>query len=141
MKTSVHIIASTILAIPLYFIFGWKVLFIFIGGVALDIDHYIWYVFKHKDINPLNCYRHFMKGLEKDNYKFNIGILFIFHSIEFLTAAALLSFFSEFVLMFAIGLLPHYMMDLLYLYRGPKRFITNPSIIGWFIKNKFKKFK
>lgn len=135
MKTSAHIIASSILAVPLYFIFGWKVLLIFIGGVAIDIDHYIWYVFRHKDLNPLNCYRHFMKGLEKDNYKFNIGILFIFHSIELLAAAVLLSLFSEYALMFAVGLLPHYLMDLIYLYNGPKQFITNPSIISWISKN------
>lgn len=139
MKTSVHVIVSSILAAVLYPFFGWKVLLIFIGGVAIDLDHYLWYAFKHMDLNPFNCYRHFMKGLEKDNYKFNIGILFIFHSIELLALAVILSFFNELAMMFAIGLLLHYLLDLIYLYTGPKQFITNPSIISWLIKNKIQK--
>ena len=135
MKTWVHFTVCSVLAVLLYPIFGWKVIFVFAGGVLIDIDHYFWYVYKFRKFSPFSCYTHFIKGLEGDNYKHNIGILLALHTIEFLVICLALSFFTEYALIFTIGLLSHYILDLVYLISGPKFFIASTSTIAWLVKN------
>lgn len=134
MKVWVHILSSSILAALLYPLFNWKVLLILAGGVLIDIDHYLWYVCKFKNISVVKCYGHFMKGTNKGNVFKNIGVLIIFHTIEFLLVMLVLSFYIKFALLFTIGLLSHYLLDLIWLYFIPKCFIANPSIINFIIK-------
>ena len=140
MKTWVHFVVSSILAVIFYPIFNWKVLFIFAGGVLIDVDHYLWYVYRYNNFNLFGCYSHYIRQF-KDNFKKNIGILLLFHTIEFLVIAVIFSFLNELVLIFTIGLVSHYLLDLIFLYSVPKRFIANHSIIHWLIKNEIQKFK
>ena len=135
MKTWVHLLASSILALALYPLFNWKVLFVIVGGVLIDIDHYFWYIYKFRKFSLLNCYGYFIDGMDKDRIMKNRGILLVFHTIEFLLMAVLLSFYNELVLMFTIGLLLHYLLDGIFLYNVAKRLIVNPSIISWLSKN------
>ena len=139
MKPLTHFLLSSILAIALYPIFKFKVLLILAGGVLIDIDHYLWYAYKYRKFNLFECYKHFVSNTDKNNFHENIGILLPFHTIEFLSAVILLSFFIQPVLVFSIGLLSHYILDLIFLYSVPKRFITNPSLFSWVVKNKIQK--
>lgn len=141
MKTSVHIAASAILAAMLYPIFQWKVLFIFVGGVLIDIDHYFWYVYKYKKLSLFDCYKHYMKHMGNANQEKDFGTLLIFHTIEFLLLMAAMSFSNGYFLVFTIGLFGHYLLDLVYLYSIPKKFIVNHSVIYWLYTNKFASFK
>lgn len=135
MKPWVHFLVSLVLAIIFYKILEWKVLFIFIGGVLIDIDHYFWYAYKHKSLDFIHAYKHFSAQMKNHEFEENVGILLIFHTIEFLFAVVLLAFYSQYALAFAIGLIGHYIMDLIYLYAVPKRLITETSAIRWMIKN------
>ena len=137
MKTWVHFLFSLIPAVLLYHSFGWKVAFILAGGVLIDIDHYAWYVCKYRKYSLTDCYNHYMDA-DKTNFKDIIGILMIFHTIEFLLLMLVLSFFNQFVSMFTIGLLVHYLLDLIWHISIPKRIITSVSVISWIIKNKQK---
>lgn len=139
MKTSVHLALSSVLAAALYPVFGWKVLFIFVGGVLIDVDHYFWYVYKHKNLSLIDCYRHYIFQMEKNNQKENLGILLIFHTIEFLLATWALSFYFKPVSIFAIGLLSHYILDLLFLYFAVKHFVAEHSVIRWIYRNWIQK--
>lgn len=139
MKTSVHVIASAILAAALYQIFQWKVLLILVGGVLIDIDHYFWYVYKYKKLSLFDCYKHYISQMEKPYQKENIGILLIFHTVEFLLIISILSFYFEYVLVFAIGLLLHYLLDLVFLYFVVKDFVVDHSTIHWIYENKIQK--
>ncbi len=139
METWKHFIVSSAIAAAIYPIFGWKSVFVIVGGVCIDIDHYFWYVYKFQKWSLIKCYSHYIKGLEGDNYKYNIGILLIFHTIEFLVVCLLISFFVDYALIFTIGLLAHYMMDLIYLYSGPKIFIASTSAIAWLYSNIIQK--
>ena len=139
MKTTVHLVASAILAAALYPVFGWKAVFILAGGVLIDVDHYLWYVCKYKKFSLFGCYNHFIVQMESNHQKENMGILIAFHTIEFLLIAGILSFYSQYALVFTIGLLAHYLLDLIYLYAVPKRFIANHSVIYWIYKNKIQK--
>lgn len=139
MKTSVHLVVSSILAAILYPLFNWKVLFILIGGVLIDVDHYLWYIYKYKKLSLFGCYKHYISQTEKNQFKENIGILLIFHTIEFLFIVTILSFYNEFALIFALGLLPHHILDLIFLYIHTKRFMADYSLIRWIYKNQIQK--
>ena len=141
MKTSVHIAASAALAAMVYPFFQWKVPLIFVGGVLIDVDHYLWYVYKYKKLSLLGCYRHYMKHMGDSHQEKDFGTLLIFHTAEFLLLMAVLSFYSEYFLVFTIGLFGHYLLDLAYLYSVPKKFIVNHSVIYWLCMGKFANFK
>lgn len=142
MKTSVHFAVSAVLAIMLYPLFRWNALLIIAGGVLIDIDHYFWYAYKYKKFNILEAYKFYIKVMDANDFAKVDGILCIFHTIEFMLLMALLSFYSQTALIFAIGLASHYLLDLLYLYLVPKRFILNHSLTWWLINShKFTSFK
>lgn len=136
MRPWVHFLVSVILAIVFYPLFNWRVLFVFSGGFLVDIDHYLWYILKYKKFNVIECYRFFAIEAEENKYKDVIGSLLIFHTIEFLLLMLMLSFYIDLALIFTIGLLAHYLLDLIFLYFVPKRFIANHSLIWWLIKNR-----
>ena len=68
-----------------------------------------------------------------------MGILLIFHTVEFLMVMLALSYLSKLALIFTVGLLLHYALDLLYLYFIAKGFVVNHSIIYWLYKEKIQK--
>mgnify|MGYP001182934791 FL=1 len=125
---------SSTLALILYPFFSWKILFIFIGGILIDIDHYLLYVHRYKKFNLSDCYSYCT-----DNDKEHIGELQIFHTIEFLLMFVIFSIYSQLALMFTIGLLAHYIGDIIHRYSIAKSFVSNPSLVSWIIKNKIQK--
>lgn len=139
MKTSVHLISSIILAAALYPVFQWKVILILVGGVLIDADHYFWYIYKYKNFNFVDSYKFYIKNMEIKDFTNVAGILLVFHTVEFLIIMAVLSYFSKFALMFTIGLLLHYALDLIYLYIVAKKFVVNHSVIHWVYKELIQK--
>ena len=138
MKTWVHFVVCLILAGILFPIYGWKVLFILVGGVLIDVDHYLWYAYKYRKFNLADSYNFFLKNMETKDFTSVIGILIIFHTLEFLLMMVLLSFYYELAFIFTIGLLSHYLLDSLFLYFVAKRVIADYSIIHWLYKNKLE---
>ena len=139
MRTSVHLVVSIILSALLYPLFGWKVLLILISGVLIDIDHYFWYIYKYRKIDIFESYKFFIKPMNEKDFKSIMGILLIFHTVEFLTIMIVLSYFNKIILIFTIGLLLHYALDLIYLYFVAERFLVNHSIIYWIYKKRIQK--
>ena len=139
MKTWVHFLVSSILAIIFYPVFNWKVLFILVGGVLIDIDHYVYYIFKYKKFGIFECYRLFTEEGKRSGYRLFLGIFLIFHTIEFALLVLALSFFNELALLFIIGLASHYILDIIWQYSVLNRLIINPSAISWLYKNKIQK--
>lgn len=139
MRTFPHLLVSSILAALLYPIFSWKVLLVIAGGVLIDLDHYLWCICKYKKYNFFDCYRLFAVESKKRNFSDVKGLLIIFHTIEFLLIMVILSFYFELAFIFTIGVLSHYILDLIFLYFVPKGFIANHSIILWIFKNKIQK--
>ena len=139
MKPLAHLLSSLILALILFPILKWSAVLILAGGFFIDIDHYLWYVYKYRKINIFESYKLFIKPMHEKDFKSVTGILIIFHTIEFLIIMAILSYFNKFALIFTIGLLLHYALDLIYLSFVAKRFIVNHSIIYWIYKNAIQK--
>ena len=141
MKVSTHFFYSLILAAILYPIFNWKAVFILMGGILIDIDHYFWYIYKYKKFNFFDCYSYYLERMDKDKIMENLGVLLIFHTVEFLLLMIFFSFYNNLAFMFTIGVISHYLLDLIFLYTVPKRIIANHSIIWWTLKNKIQRFK
>ena len=139
MKTWVHFLVSSILAIIFYPIFNWKVLFILVGGVLIDIDHYFWYVYTFKDFNLFKCRTFFYIDCWKDGLRVMKDKLLIFHTLEFLIFVIASSVYSTYALLFAVGMTFHYILDIIQRYYHTKSFITSLSIISWLYKNKIQK--
>ncbi len=135
MKTWIHVVSSLILAALFYPLFNWKVSLILVSGILIDIDHYFWYIYKYKNFSLLKCYRYFIATMNKDRLFENLGALVIFHTIEFLLVMMLLSLYNKLALIFTIGLLSHYLLDLIWYFNVPKRIIASTSIISWIIHN------
>ena len=133
MKTWVHVVFSTILAYLFYPVFGWKIIFIYVGGVLIDIDHYLWYIYKVKDLDIFKCYKYYIESHKIKNFDKDKGALMIFHTVEFLLLIVFLAFYFEIALAFFTGLIVHYILDIIFLIFVVKGFILKHSIIAWLI--------
>ena len=139
MKPLAHFFSSLILALSLFPILKWNALLILAGGFLIDIDHYFWYVYKYRKINIFDSYKFFIKPMDEKNFKSVMGILLVFHTIEFLMIMLVFSYLSKLAFAFTIGLLLHYTLDLLYLCFVARGFVLNHSIIYWLYKEKIQK--
>ena len=141
MKPAVHILMSLIIALMFFPAFKFKVLFILAGGVLIDIDHYLWYIFKFRKFGFAEAYHYFADTIRKERIMENHGILLIFHTWEFIAASILLSFYFDSALLFTIGFLAHFALDMAYVYNVAGHPIANHSLINWIYTAKFKRFK
>ena len=77
MYPGIHFILSLIASLALIpFIKYYSILF-FIGSFLVDIDHNLWYLFKHKSLSLKKAIQYHVQRTEFD-------LLHIFHTIEFL---------------------------------------------------------
>lgn len=104
----IHIIAILPIVYYLYPSIGLvNSLFLFIGGWASDIDHYLYCIFKHKNFSLKKCYEfHTPFAKEKD-------VLHIFHVAEFYVLILIIGWFIEPILYLFYGLLSHLILDLI----------------------------
>ena len=109
------------------------------GGVLIDVDHYLWYAYRYRKMDFFEAYRYYLKNLAKNDFMADIGILLVFHTIEFLAFMAVLSFYDSAFFLFTVGLASHYMLDVIFLYFVAKRRIADYSIVHWVLKNKIQK--
>ena len=110
----IHFLLSLIIAVLVYPIFGWAVLMIFIGGVLIDVDHYLYYALKKKDLSLRRAYRYFVRLRERSIKGKTLNIkypILIFHGIEFCIILLVLSIFSSFFWRVLIGIIIHLALD------------------------------
>jgi hypothetical protein len=94
-----------------------NVLIIFLSSVLIDIDHYLYYVFKKRDWSLSKACRLFENEEEKlkklsFNAKLNHKIIpVVFHGVEFMGILILLSFSSEIFFFVLIGFIFHMFLD------------------------------
>lgn len=106
-----HIILGIIFSLLLYFFMHVSIisaLVVLLSSVLIDIDHYLWYVFRKKDLSLANSYRWYK------NLPFNHKPMFHFmHSVEFLILTFLLSFIFPVFLFIFLGFIFHSIADIL----------------------------
>lgn len=117
---------------------------IFLSSVLIDVDHYIYYVYKKKDFSLKNSHKWFLKSVNKvhslplDKRKDVYTAFCFLHGLDIFTIVLLLAFFSKYFFFIFIGFLLHLFLDIVYeeviMTRKGKIF----AIHDFF---KFKKFK
>lgn len=87
---------------------------IFLSSILIDVDHYIYYVFKKRDLNLRKAFNWFLehrKEFERNPKPFR----FVCHSIEFLSILAILSLYFNILFFIFLGFVFHLMTDLIYI--------------------------
>ncbi len=136
MNLSVHIITSAILATILYPFFGLSALLVIVSSFLIDFDHFIYFAFKFKNLNIFKTYRFYNVELKKRSIDSTKKILLVFHTIEFLLLIIILSFFSKVFFILLLGIVLHYILDIIYQVRRAGKIMIPISIIFWMIKHK-----
>jgi len=110
MRLLVHIIVSSALAVTLYPFYGFEALYLFLGGVLVDFDHYIWYFSKTRDVSLIRMVNYYDKGNFRD-------VLNIFHTIEFIILLSLYCLYFDMVPLY-IGYVTHMSLDFIHIYQN-----------------------
>jgi hypothetical protein len=122
MLPNAHIIFGAFFTILLHFAFPEVSYFylgiVFLSSVLIDGDHYIYYIFKNKKINPLKAIRWHKEHMKKtfslpmsERKKIYTGFYFL-HGIEWILILALLGRFVFPPLTYvSIGFLFHFALD------------------------------
>jgi hypothetical protein len=108
-----HFIVTSILAVALFKFFGWAVLLLYVGGVLIDMDHYLYSLFVYKEISIIKSYKYFRQVSVQKNIRIYNTIIRIFHNVEFLVLIGIGAFFSRYVFIIAIGVYSHILMDII----------------------------
>lgn len=119
-----HIFLGIIFSSILLFIFPQigllGFLIILSSTILIDVDHYIYYVYKKKDWSLKKAYNWFIKNQKKffslsrkQRNKFYTGFCFL-HGIEVLLILFLLSFISKYFLFIFMGCAFHLFLDLIH---------------------------
>jgi len=127
-----HLLFALIFALILFYLFpqitwlGFAI--ILFSSFLIDVDHYLFYVWKEKDISLKNAFKWFHFRLieirllprhqRKKKAKQRKEIPCIFHGIEAIIILILLSFFSKIFLYILIGFIFHQLLDFIYIVWG-----------------------
>ena len=142
-----HIIIGLIVSLLALFIFpaigflGASI--IFLSSFLIDVDHYLYYVYKQKDHNLARAYRWFVKNgeafykLKPEEQKKYKRTIFLFHGIEFwVILLLLLMLFNEIFLFILIGIVIHMILDFIDIYNKKQPYYIKISQIYTHRKNK-----
>lgn len=131
MLPKTHFFASFLLMLVIWPFFGFWSLFVLLGGVFIDVDHYLRYIFLKKNWNLKKAY-YFFKRRDCNCLKKEV---YIFHTIETLILLIILSFFHKLFFITLIGWLLHISMDFFYNKRTHKiKFGKRPIFTDLIIK-------
>ncbi len=144
-----HLFFGLIFVLILFFIFpqiGWIEFFIIIAStILIDFDHYVYYVYKKKNLNLKKAYYWFFENCKKycslsreQKNKYYTGFCFL-HGVEILVILFFLGkFFSVYFYYILIGFSFHLFLDIVYQIYSKER-VDKFSLIYDFFK--FKKLK
>jgi hypothetical protein len=107
MDVDFHLVVTAILATLLYPIFGWYSLFALVGGVLIDLDHYIWYVSKTRDWSLARSVRYYTEK----QFMPHRPVMNFTHTVEFFICLVILAFVHEIFAVMLIAYILHMLMD------------------------------
>ena len=115
-----HIIINFFISLPLLFIINPVfVLIFFLSSFLIDVDHYLYYIFKKKSFSLKKAYNWFVIGgiklrklSKQERKKHNLGIM-IFHGIEQIIILTLISAIFLPLFYIALGFFIHLIEDLI----------------------------
>ncbi|MBS3121297.1 hypothetical protein J4434_00250 [Candidatus Woesearchaeota archaeon] len=129
MNVKDHVIVSAIITVFIFPVYSWLSLLVFLGGVLIDIDHYLWWIFNKKNFSLKTAYKFF-----KDDYNGKEDLTLIFHSIEFWALSLVMVYFFPVIFPYFIGLASHITMDLFFFFKFRK---THPHPVAYCLTRKY----
>ena len=143
-----HFLFGLIASVFLYFGFDVEILSLvvfLVATVGIDVDHYLYYVYKKKDWSLVNSFRWFLekgKSLRKLDIKerseFYTGFCFL-HGIEVLMLLGILGYFVWYIFYFVLlGFALHLILDYVHQARKKNRFDKFSIIYDYFKYGKLK---
>ncbi|MBI4690375.1 MAG: hypothetical protein HY754_08940 [Nitrospirae bacterium] len=87
-----------------------------VGSILIDVDHYIYYVLRRKRFGIKEMFE-YHDNLWSQKNKIPYAGICIFHTIDFFILIGILSFFFPFLLYLLIGLIFHFIIDIVFLYK------------------------
>ena len=141
-----HIVLGFLFSLILWTIFPFinilEASIIFFSSFLIDVDHYLFYVFKNKIFSINKAYNYFFelrkkamtKSLKEKRIKIANPLMYLFHGIEVLLILFLLGFFINKIFLFIfIGFNFHLFLDIVeQIYYGFR--ISKISLIFDFVK-------
>ena len=113
MYPSKHLLTSIPLIIIFFPIYKYFTLLILVTGYLIDFDHYLWYVFKYKNLSLKKAIKTCIKQIGKGNENIHI-----FHAIEFIIIISLISLiFYPYLFPLIIGLSIHLLLDFVEMFK------------------------
>lgn len=144
-----HLVLGILFSILIFLFFqhiGWlAILIIILSNFLVDVDHYIYFVFKEKKISLRESYWWYIKRAEKFNKlsakksKEYQKLPFIFHGFEFWIILFCGSFFFPILSWVLFGVMVHMISDISGLAYKGSSVSPKVSTLFTFIKNKKKK--
>lgn len=132
MKIRDHIKYSLLPTIILFYIYKTNALFFFVSTIFIDIDHFIEYVFKTGDFSVKRMFSFYEQIGDELGKSYYLG-LSIFHTVEFMLLAAVLSFYADIGKFLLAGILYHNILDFVYLARKGLFFKRSYSIFYYML--------
>ncbi len=111
-----------------------------LGSIFIDFDHYIFYVLRFKRFDLKGMFQYFDEWLPKNKEKISYGGVCIFHTIEFYVLIGIVSIYLPFMVYVLIGLLFHFALDSIFLYRNKCIFTRAFSIVEHLFRSKKHKW-
>lgn len=143
-----HILLGFLFSIVIYYLFKISLIetsIIFLSSFLIDIDHYVWFIFKKKKFKLNKSYKWFrikrkryLALPENIRQKYKRPILFL-HGIEFCLVIFFLSFIYNLFLFVLLGIIFHLLLDYIdMIYTGEPLYAKISQVLV-IIKNKNKK--
>ncbi len=108
-----HLTYSTAAAVGLLPLLRCRVIAFWLASWAIDVDHYLWYVWQYRSLNLFQAYRHFKREHGKPFSKSSRRprAIVVFHTFEILLALAWLSWRWGWTRAALFGMLFHLGLD------------------------------
>lgn len=128
-----HFLIALVASVVLFFLnwHWWQIFLFFTTAFFIDVDHYLWFVWKRKSFNLVRACRYFSKPIKERH-------IMIFHTIEAFIVLIVLSALS-FNIFFPmlLGFIVHNLTDeILMIFRKEKGYKRAFSIIYHLVKRK-----
>lgn len=108
-----HLLTSILLIIIFFPIYKYFTLLILVTGYLIDFDHYLWYVFKYKNLSLKKAIKTCIKQIGKSNNNIHI-----FHTVEFIIIITLINLiFYPYLFPLIIGLSIHLLLDFIEMFK------------------------
>jgi hypothetical protein len=125
-----HIKYSTIAALGLLPVIKQKAGWFWLGGIFLDIDHYVWYVWQFRDLNLWHAYQYLRRSRRLPGPKQDPRPVVLLHTGEILLGLGFLAFRWPWSIALFAGMAFHLLVDLIEDINRHNRLYREYSLVG-----------